>query len=214
MMTARSVVSVSELAAEVMRRDFHIQPEIIRNGVNFSDIKQGGEKDGYILWPKMDVNPTCDPRPFLKLATLRHDLRLASIVNLGGEIKSFGRMPRKVFLSLLQDCAIYLGVTRENCSMGTMEAMACFVEDTNITASGIIKGMSRNYSGTLITITIKGKKIQVTPEHPFWTNNGWVLAKRLTIKHQLCYNSKYGTSKKIHTGTIREVVESIQKFTQ
>ena len=124
MMTARSVVSVSELAAEVMRRDFHIQPKIIRNGVDFKETKRGGVIDGWVLWPKMDVNPTCDPGPIKWLAEKRTDLRLASLVPLDRRIHTIGRLPRDRFLEMLRDCSIYLGTTRENCSMGSMEAMA------------------------------------------------------------------------------------------
>ena len=124
MMTARAVVSVSELAAEVMRRDFHIQPNIIRNGVDFRETKRGGVIDGWVLWPKMDTNPTCDPAPIKWLAEKRTDLRLASLVSLDRRIHAFGRLPRDRFLAILRECSIYLGTTRENNSMGSMEALA------------------------------------------------------------------------------------------
>ena len=124
LMTARAVVSVSELAAEVMRRDFHVQPNIIRNGVDLKDTKRGGVIDGWVLWPKMDVNPTCDPGPIKWLAEKRTDLRLASLVPLDRRIHTIGRLPRDRFLAMLRDCSIYLGTTRENNSMGSMEAMA------------------------------------------------------------------------------------------
>ena len=138
MMTARAVVSVSELAAEVMRRDFHIQPRVIRNGVNFSEIKRGGDPRGVILWPKMDVNPTCDPAPLKWLAEKRNDLSFASLVNVGGAVRTLGRFPRRDFLALLRDCSIYLGITRENNSMGEMEAMA-----TGIPVVGYAWGFNR-----------------------------------------------------------------------
>jgi glycosyltransferase involved in cell wall biosynthesis len=124
MMTARAVVSVSELAAEVMRRDFHISPHVIRNGVNFHEIRQGGQYNGPILWPKMDINPTCDPAPLRWLAEKRKDLRYASLTQVVDGVHSYGKLPRPEFLKLLRACSIYLGTTRENNSMGTMEAMA------------------------------------------------------------------------------------------
>jgi hypothetical protein len=140
MLTARAVVSVSELAAEVMRRDFHIQPKIIRNGVDFRETKRGGYIDGWVLWPKMDINPTCDPAPIRWLAERRGDLRLASLVTLDRRIHAFGRLPRLQFLETLRDCGVYLGTTRENNSMGTMEAMA-----TGIPVVGFNWGFNREW---------------------------------------------------------------------
>jgi hypothetical protein len=124
MMSARVVVSVSELAAEVMRRDFHITPHVIRNGVNFREIRQGGDPDGFILWPKMDINPTCDPAPLRWLVAHRKDLKYAQLIQAADGVHSYGRLPRPEFLKLLRQCSIYLGTTRENNSMGTMESMA------------------------------------------------------------------------------------------
>jgi glycosyltransferase involved in cell wall biosynthesis len=123
MMTARAVVSVSELAAEVMRRDFHITPQIIRNGVNFKELHMGGNSRGPIIWPKMSTNPTCDPAPLRTLATKRGDLQFISLPNVAQNVRAYGRQPHKEFLALLRTCSIYLGTTRENNSMGMMEAM-------------------------------------------------------------------------------------------
>jgi glycosyltransferase involved in cell wall biosynthesis len=92
--------------------------------VNFHEIRKGGDPDGFILWPKMDVNPTCDPAPFRWLAEKRPLLKYASLVPLVDGIHAYGKLPRREFLKLLRGCSIYLGTTRENCSMGTMEAMA------------------------------------------------------------------------------------------
>lgn len=140
MMNARAVVSVSELAAEVMRRDFHITPHIIRNGVNFHEIRRGGNPSGHIIWPKMDINPTCDPAPLRWLAEHRKDLKYAQLTPAVAGMHSYGRLPRPEFLKLLRECSIYLGTTRENNSMGTMESMA-----TGIPVAGYNWGFSREW---------------------------------------------------------------------
>lgn len=124
LMSARKIISVSNFAAETMRRDFHIQPSVIRNGIYFTGLKPGGYINGYTLWPKLDVSPTCNPEPVIWLAKNRKDLRLASLVQLSNGIKFFGRLPHNNFVQLLQECSIYLGTTLENNSMGMMEAMA------------------------------------------------------------------------------------------
>ena len=123
-MTARSVVSASEQAAEVMRRDMHRDPLVIRNGVDFQQIQQGGKPGGYILWPKLSISPTCDPAPLKWLAD-HTSYPFASIANVADNIKSFEALPQEDFLALLKNCSIYLGITRENNPIAEMESMAC-----------------------------------------------------------------------------------------
>jgi len=124
-MTARRVVAVSDLAADFYRRDFHISPTVIRNGVDFDQLPaSGGDVHGPILWPKMTANPVCDPRPLLWLARNRTDLKLASLIPIGENIHNYGKLPRKEFYKFLAKTSIYLATTLENNSMATMEAMA------------------------------------------------------------------------------------------
>lgn len=124
MLASRAVVAVSELAAEVMRRDFHVNPRVIRNGVNFHGISNGGNSSGPVLWPKTSINPNNDPTDLIWLAKNRKDLQYASILSLGHGIIATGILSHSRFLDLLRNCSIYLGITRENNSMATMEAMA------------------------------------------------------------------------------------------
>jgi hypothetical protein len=123
MMHARAVVAVSELAAELMRRDFHITPHVIRNGVNFDEIHSGGRADGWVLWPKLQVTPTCDPAPACWLAD-NTKFPIASMANIANNVKAFGVLPRRDFLEMLGACSVYLGTTRENNPMAVMESMS------------------------------------------------------------------------------------------
>lgn len=82
----------------------------------------------------------------------------------------------------------------EGFGLPIIEAQACFPAGTNVYANNIYRKSVRIYSGELISIETKHGIIEVTPEHPFWTNNGWVLARHLDNKSQLLYNSKYDGS--------------------
>jgi glycosyltransferase involved in cell wall biosynthesis len=124
MMRARAVIVVSDWTAEIMRRDFHIQPHVVRNGIDVSKMHHAGDKYGFILWPKLGINPVCDPAPVKWLAGKCRDLQFCSVQELGGKVKSLGRMKHPAFLKALKDCSILLTTTKENNSVGTAESMA------------------------------------------------------------------------------------------
>jgi len=112
-------------------------------------------------------------------------------------------------------CAVSMG---EGFGIPILEAQSCFPSDTFVTAEDIIGIQERSYSGDIITIETAKGTIEVTPEHPFWTNNDWVLAKDLTENHQLWYNKEYTLGggyaqeglQKIQSGSIGEIVHTIQ----
>jgi hypothetical protein len=122
-MTARQIIACGSISAELMRRDLHIDPVVIHNGVDFREIKTGGKRDGYILWPKLSCNPTCDPAP-LKWMADHTPHPLASMAKVADNVAYLGNLPRKKFLELLRTCSIYFGSTRENSPLAEMEAMA------------------------------------------------------------------------------------------
>lgn len=107
----------------------------------------------------------------------------------------------------------------EGFGMPIVEAQACFPKGTKISAENIYKTHINNYTGELIEITTKDKKIEVTPEHPFWTGNGWTLAKDLDTGLPLWYNNTIINKEVRHaskgiseiwTGDINRVIRSIQ----
>lgn len=118
---AKVTVCISEFSANILRHKLHIDPIVTRNGIWINDYERGGAHNGPILFPKaaLDANAKPDDILWLKKNT---GLNLMSIANIQG-VKSTGKLSRQDFITTLWSCSIYLGTTKENSSMATMEAM-------------------------------------------------------------------------------------------
>lgn len=69
--------------------------------------------------------------------------------------------------------------------------VACLSFDTNVsTCSSVSNVYKRAYKGKMINIvTLSGRKLSVTPNHPVMTTSGWVAAGDLNLLHKLvCCN--------------------------
>jgi len=74
----------------------------------------------------------------------------------------------------------FLTTSGEGFGIPTVEAMSCFPYDTGLeTTTNINKVHIRDYSGEMIMIKAESREILCTPEHPIFTNRGWVNAKNL-----------------------------------
>jgi glycosyltransferase involved in cell wall biosynthesis len=118
---AKVTICISEFSADILRHKLHIAPIVLRNGIWTDDYTAAGSPTGPILFPKvsLDANARPDEMFWLKENT---NYKLASIARIP-TIASMGPLNRKLFLSTLRECSIYLGTTKENNSMATMEAM-------------------------------------------------------------------------------------------
>lgn len=118
---AKLTVCISEFSANILRHKLHIDPHVTRNGIWVNEYPLAGSASGPVLFPKaaLDANARPDDAQWLRTKT---DLRLLSIAKIAG-IRSTGPLDRAAFLELLQSCSVYLGTTKENNSMATMEAM-------------------------------------------------------------------------------------------
>jgi hypothetical protein len=118
---AKVTVCVSEFAAELLRHKLHIDPIVVRNGIWLDEYSAAGSASGPILFPKanLDANARADEVLWLKENT---DFPLLSIAKIPS-VKSTGAMTRDAFKNVIRNCSVYLGTTKENNSMATMEAM-------------------------------------------------------------------------------------------
>lgn len=140
---AKVIVCISEFSANILRHKLHIDPIVTRNGIWVKDYKRGGSPSGPILFPKaaLDANAKPDDALWLKKSSKHAMLSIAKIPG----IKSTGKMNRQKFLDTLRECSIYLGTTKENNSMASMEAMITGVPvvgyDTGFNSEWLVNGV-------------------------------------------------------------------------
>jgi len=72
-----------------------------------------------------------------------------------------------------------------------IESQACFVAGTKYSTDTLEEWMQKSYSGELITIETDKGSIECTPDHPFYTDKGWIRAGSLNNEYRLLYNSRY-----------------------
>ena len=90
----------------------------------------------------------------------------------------------------------------------SIESQACFTGDTPISVDNVCGFQKREFSGEIIEICTDNGLIKCTPEHPFYTNKGWVKAGDLTTEYHLLYNNNY-VKKGIYRGRIEDVFNNL-----
>ena len=118
---AKLTICISEFSANLLRHKLHIDPHVTRNGIWVKEYSPAGSASGPVLFPKAALDANAKPDDILWLRN-KADLRLLSIARIAG-VPSTGPLSRSAFLKTLRTCSIYLGTTKENNSMATMEAM-------------------------------------------------------------------------------------------
>lgn len=151
-----------------------------------------------------------------KLRDLAMDYNIASELMIFERGMSFGEL-----YSLYAIADVFLLTSKaEGLGMPVMEAMSCFTGDTYVEAENPELGMVSKYTGEMLEIVLDGGiRIVCTPDHPFYTLNGWQYAKDLDIGSPLLYNSskilegdydgKIGP-KGFYAGRIESVVRTLQ----
>jgi glycosyltransferase involved in cell wall biosynthesis len=91
-----------------------------------------------------------------------------------------------------------------------VEAQLCLAEGVQVESYDAFRGYERLYSGEMLRISTEYGSIECTPEHPFFTSNGWCIAGKLTNKHQLLHNKDYET-RKVHSRRIEDIVGELRE---
>lgn len=133
--TAYRVISVGSEPKEYAEKNLNVPVQIIRNGVPIEDmdaVPPGNPLNlpgPYFLWSKMTTQGVCDPTPAIELArSMPNYLFVFTLlppnISIPPNIHAIGRQPHDKMLQVLKNCAVYLGTTKENFSIQTLEAMA------------------------------------------------------------------------------------------
>ncbi len=173
-LNARAVICCANWTADIFRRDMHIDPFIVGNGIHYQYYRMGSDPHGFILWAKTNTDGVCSPEPLLELARGNPGLKFASVVDLRNSpsnLSCAGKMKHDEFALFLSRCSIYLGTTKENNSVATMEALASGVPvvgyDWGFNSEHLISGVGCELvpPGDLFGLQIAVEKVLRSHEH-------------------------------------------------
>lgn len=172
---AKRIISVSDEAKAVIEEKWGKPVTLIRNGVfldQLDSIPSGQFRRNYdipdgpfFLWSKNSVEGVCDPTPALELARLLPQytfvFTLINIANPPPNVRVVGTLPHVRMLQATKDCAVYLGTTKEQFSVGTLEAMGmgkpvlCFPEGGN---GKVVEHRKDGYIASELADLVEGAK--------------------------------------------------------
>lgn len=123
--SAKIITAPSEWIADVIRRDMHINPEIIGWGVDLDEWTPDPNPGLYVLWNKARVDAVSDPAPMLELAARVPNMPFLTTFGEGGEnVRTIGRQTYEDMKNYVRKAAVYLATVTETFGIATLEAMA------------------------------------------------------------------------------------------
>lgn len=127
---ATEVTVPSQWVADIVRRDFNVEPTIVNWAIDPHDWGVSTRREHYLLWNKTRLDPVCDPKAIHLLAEGIPNVQILSTfidsnISTPSNLKQIGRMPFEEMKKYIKNCSIYLSTVMETFGIGTLEAMAC-----------------------------------------------------------------------------------------
>lgn len=149
--TAKAVTVPSQWVADILRRDMHIDPDVIGWGIDPKEWKPDYTNEGYVLWNKNRVEGVCDPEWLVKLAKAAPDIPF--MTTFGDKtlpnITVTGALPFAQMKYFIKRAAVYLATTKETFGIGTLEALAAGVPVLGFRHGAITEYCQHGYNAFL-----------------------------------------------------------------
>lgn len=150
---AKAVVVPSEWVAEIMRREFHIEPHIIHWGINLEDWRHEEQHAGYVLWNKNRSDPVCNPHWLNEVAKITPDIGFITTFGAQqGNVKIIGRQPKQTMAEYIKHAGVYLATTKETGDIGSREALAAGVPVVAFAQGGVLDFVQQGVNGVLVPV--------------------------------------------------------------
>lgn len=150
---AKAVVVPSEWVAEILRRDFHIDPHIIHWGINLEDWQHEEQHAGYVLWNKNRSDPVCNPHWLNEVAKITPDIGFITTFGAQqGNVKIIGRQPKQTMAEYIKHAGVYLATTKETGDIGSREALAAGVPVVAFAQGGVLDFVQQGVNGVLVPV--------------------------------------------------------------
>lgn len=148
---AKAVVVPSEWVAQILRREFHIDPHIIHWGINLEDWKHEEAHAGYVYWNKNRSDPVCNPHWMNEVARITPDIGYISTFGAAApNVKVIGRQPKQANNEYIKHAAVYLATTKETGDIGSREALASGVPVVAFAQGGVLDFVQQGVNGVLV----------------------------------------------------------------
>ena len=159
----------------------------------------------------LHLDPNDPAQPMWKISELVKKFNLENRVIYSGmsAVNGFPQSKMNEVYNVM-DCFL-LTTSGEGFGIPIIEAMACFPYNTKITSpTDITKGHIRDYEGEMLEICLEGKNIKCTPEHPIFTDRGWIKAKDLNTTDTIYLRST--DNEKVDGRRIGEIAEKLSSY--
>ncbi len=90
-----------------------------------------------------------------------------------------------------------------------VESMLCFPANTPVRSPAVQRTYARQYTGPLLKIRARGGDVECTPEHPFWTDRGWLAAKNIRVGDCVARSAGHAWPESVHEGRIGDLVAGL-----
>jgi len=142
----------SPWVADAVRREFRIEPEILRHGIDVDEWAHNEKNVGYVLWNKNRNTDACNPGWMQDLASKTPSVQFISTFGMAASnVITVGSMPFSDMKPLVQRAGVYLATAKETFGVGTLEAMA----------SGVpVLGFRWGHTGKLVQHGINGYLVE------------------------------------------------------
>jgi hypothetical protein len=147
---AKRITVPSSWVADLLRRDMHIDPDIVGWGIE-PDEWSSGTNEGYVLWNKTRTDGVCSPQPLIDLAAKAPQTLFLTTFGAGTpNIRTVGRQYFPVMQGMIRNAGIYLSTTLETFGISTLEAMACGVPVLGFRQGGTADIVDHGVTGFLV----------------------------------------------------------------
>lgn len=120
---AKKITVPSEWVADILRRDMHVDPDVIGWAINPEEWSVG-QPLGYVLWNKTRVDQVCDPTPAMSLAEMVPEVPFVTTFGSPmSNVRVIGRQTKEAMKGYILGASVYLATTKETFGIGTLEAM-------------------------------------------------------------------------------------------
>lgn len=124
---AKAITVPSQWVADILRRDMHVEPDVIGWAIEPDEWTPPETPGDYVLWAKTRTDGVCSPATMLRLAAMVPEQRFLATFgdNATPNVRVVGRQPFAVMQAYVRNAAVYLADTKETFGIMTLEAMAC-----------------------------------------------------------------------------------------